>query len=65
MSRSQSKGFNATAFQVRTAYEKFYKKKLPDFTSYAEAGNQLVADMGHEEAKAYIQGQPNDPNTKE
>jgi hypothetical protein len=54
------KGFDATALQVRRAYEAHYGEPIPDRMPYVDAGNRMVADLGHDAARALIQGQSND-----
>jgi hypothetical protein len=63
--RPQPKTFNANALQVRRAYERHYERLIPDGLTYADAGNQLVADLGLDAARALILGQSSDPHAPE
>ncbi len=58
-----AKPFDATIMQIRRAYEAFYGEPLPVAMSFVDAGNKLVKDMGPDQARAYIQGQPNTIDT--
>jgi hypothetical protein len=58
--RTKSQGFNATALQIRRAYESHFGTKLEG--SYSEAAETFVKLMGMEKAHEFILSQSNDPN---
>ncbi len=64
-SKIRATSFSASLLQVRRAYEAHYHQPIPPKGTYQEAGNALVASMGLEKAKAFIQSQSNDPNAIE
>jgi hypothetical protein len=51
-------GFNATAWQIRQAYEKYFKRPLENNT-YEGAAQELIKAMGLRAAREYILSQPN------
>lgn len=55
------KGFNATALQVRRAYNAHFGHDLPGNSTYAACAQQIVDALGMEAAEAFILGQSNDP----
>jgi hypothetical protein len=59
--RNRNRGFNATALQVRNAYQAYFHRDMPE-GSYADAGNEIIAAIGQDRARAFILGQPNDVN---
>ncbi len=66
--RRKPQGFNASALQVRRAWEAHNGRRMSEAEAkltYSELGNQLVVAMGLEAAQAYIMAQSNDPNAVE
>jgi hypothetical protein len=58
-------GFNATALQVRRAYEAKYHKKAPENVPYSTLGRHMVDVMGEEAARFFVQAQSNDVDAAE
>lgn len=56
---------DATCLQVRRAYEYLFGRRIPGDVPYTEIARRIVAEIGHDKAKAAIEGQSNDPNAPE
>jgi hypothetical protein len=48
---------NATALQVRRAYEYLFYQRIPDDIPFSEIARKVILELGFEKAKACIEGQ--------
>ena len=55
-------GFDASALQIRHAYERHYGAPLPTGMPYVDAANLMIADLGHDAARALILAEANNPD---
>jgi len=61
---NKSNGFNASALQVRRAYEVTFNARIPSGMTYAEASQAIVDAHGMDAAKEIITTMDNDPKSE-
>lgn len=61
--KNVNKGFNASALQVRRAYEVTFNQRIPSGMTYQEASQAIVDTHGFDAAKEIITTMDNDPKS--